>query len=274
MSFFSMKSLVSFEHSSVCPNESKQNVILFCEESNETNIDIQLTSQEKYHYGMNLLNVFKDNTVDTLNNLILKISKHVFRQVASQYNKDRDPLWWGVPHSNHKLNVEVLDLLIEHVDIEQRNYYGQTFLLFLVERQHKYAVMYLTAKLVNLNVQDYSGMGALHYAVYNYDLDIISYLLDCGIHVDLKDTQGCTPLMYMVFNTHHQHIYSKSRSSSQIIQLLLKHHADPLLCSVKGYNSLALARLCQNPQLISLLSSNVQSQEEYICNQTQNLSIG
>jgi len=137
------------------------------------------------------------------------------------YDKDKKmyPLW-ALKKDNELFDKRILHLLAENdVILDFTNEYGQTLLMYCIERGYIHLSKALIEYDCDLNVQDNAGMTALHYAIYNLDVELTNLLLMCDTDKTLKDNCGQTAYYYLMHNTCHQHIQQASRKKEECIRL-------------------------------------------------------
>jgi ankyrin repeat protein len=76
----------------------------------------------------------------------------------------------------------------------------------------------LIAAGADVDLQDRAGFTPLHFAAQQYAVDAVRLLLEAGATVDVPNEHGNTALWTAVFN---------SKGRGEVIELLLRHGADP-----------------------------------------------
>jgi uncharacterized protein len=87
------------------------------------------------------------------------------------------------------------------------------------------------------NVQDDNGWAPLHFAAQINAAKMVDLLIVAGANVNIRDSNGNTPLSTAVFN---------SRGNGDVIGLLRRAGADPLIVNAYGVSPLSLARTIAN----------------------------
>ena len=78
------------------------------------------------------------------------------------------------------------------LDIETRDYAGNTLLALVVQQNEKSVAKYLLRRGADINAQNFKGNAPIHFAFgYQYD-DLGNYLLSKGANPDLTNAKGET----------------------------------------------------------------------------------
>jgi uncharacterized protein len=97
----------------------------------------------------------------------------------------------------------------------------------------------------NPNAQDDNGWTPLHFAAQTNAATVVDVLLAAGANVDVRDANGNTPLSTAVFN---------SQGNGDVIGLLRRAGADPLVVNAYGISPLSLARTITNYNVVQFFS--------------------
>ena len=128
------------------------------------------------------------------------------------------PIWY-MKKDNIGFVEEMFNVLVDNgAYLEHSNDYGQTLLMYCIERGYTSMAFSLIKADCYLDVRDIAGMSALHYAAYNLDLDTIKVLVGCEAQVDIEDNEGYTPLDYLLIGLKHQFVDTRKRK--ECIKLL------------------------------------------------------
>ena len=95
----------------------------------------------------------------------------------------------------------------------------------------------LIAQGEQLDVQDQRGFTPLHFAAQEFSVEVAELLLNSDASVDPKNSFGNTPLFVAVFN---------SKGRGEMIAILRRYGANPLISNQSGQTPLGLARLIAN----------------------------
>lgn len=93
--------------------------------------------------------------------------------------------------------------------------------------------------------QDKAGWTPLHFAAQRYAIEIATLLIQHKAAIDVQDVFGNTPLWRAVF---------ESRGRGEMITLLRRAGADPLLKNRHGVSPLSLARTIGNDDVAQFFS--------------------
>ncbi|XP_071078492.1 ankyrin repeat domain-containing protein 29-like [Haliotis cracherodii] len=116
-------------------------------------------------------------------------------------------------------------------DINDRTRSGRTVMMWAALRGHREVFQLLVEKGADLSLADDSGKSILELLSLKGSTDMVEYILSLKI-VDIngRGQWGRTPLMW-----------AAERGHTKLVQLLLRHGADPLLVTDGGNNILHLA---------------------------------
>ena len=101
--------------------------------------------------------------------------------------------------------------------------------------------------LKDINKKFQKGLNLLHFAAEYGELKLATELLDLGIKVDEKNDFGNTPLWTAVFN---------ANGNYELVELLLKHGANPNSVNNADNTPLKFAETIQDEELIKKLKTH------------------
>jgi len=128
--------------------------------------------------------------------------------------------------------VDVLDLLLAagaNVNVQDRS--GVSALMWASKRGHLSVVDRLVVYGADFNFQGKGGENALMWACLSDRFELVDRLLSLGCDVDLINNEGWTALMMVC----------AAGRRKDIVQLLLDHGADPLICNKNRERAIDLA---------------------------------
>lgn len=104
---------------------------------------------------------------------------------------------WKLDINNYTTaDREILETLIGNkVDIDSKNYYGQTMLHRSIEIENSKLFEDLLSLGADVDITDEAGQTPLHYAIYNCNLYMVYSLLEIGANPAIPDNTGWTPFM-------------------------------------------------------------------------------
>jgi len=120
-------------------------------------------------------------------------------------------------------------LLAKGADVNAKNNFGETALMWAFSNQRKAVAELLITKGANVNAKDEDGTTALKYA---YSRDTARFLIANGANVNVKDNLGRTPLMWV-----------SVLGDKEVVELLISKGAKVDAKDEKGYTALKLASL-------------------------------
>ncbi|MGH2272181.1 ankyrin repeat domain-containing protein [Anaerohalosphaeraceae bacterium U12dextr] len=98
---------------------------------------------------------------------------------------------------------------------------------------------------INLNQQTRKGSTPLHYAATHQQYEIAKKIIEKGCQINLVDIHGNNPLWYAVFF---------AKGYYDLVQLLMKHGADPHHKNKAGRSALDFATQIKDSELIQILN--------------------
>jgi ankyrin repeat protein len=113
-------------------------------------------------------------------------------------------------------------------------------------RQYKIALDLINRE-IDINWQDKNGMTCLHYLGFFRNLEVAQAILDKGGDLEIKDKYGNTPLWYAAFN---------ARGNYDLVNLYIKHNANPNSINDAGKSPLMFAGQINDQKMIQLLTSS------------------
>jgi ankyrin repeat protein len=124
----------------------------------------------------------------------------------------------------------------QHDGATARDSFGRTPLMEAVSTGRN-SIVTMLIDVADMNAQDRNGYSALHFAAQSGNVDAARLLLSKGAEVDIEDKFGNTPLGRAVFNSH---------GAGEMIELLLKHRANPDRTNKSGVSPRQLAESIAN----------------------------
>lgn len=157
---------------------------------------------------------------------------------------------------------KIVDYIINtcpNVDIEARDNYGYTPLIFAVDSCNVEMVKILIEAGANLDASDTSGRTALIHSVeYDFGCDVVEVLLEAGADTELKNKYGETALMVATMGC-----------GPKIIQKLLDFGADVNACDNNGWTALFHASMFTCKEVVKqLLEAGAEINAKNICGKT------
>jgi len=144
---------------------------------------------------------------------------------------------------------EILDFLLAlpKININAKNYFGQTALCVALDEQNDEVARKLIKKGADPNIVPYIGTPALHYAILQNKFDLFKSLLEHGADLNLRTTgiqQQHSATDFIIFYPQKHEKYMK---------LLLKYKPDLSTCDIAGDTPLHNAIYNKNMECIKLL---------------------
>jgi len=147
----------------------------------------------------------KDNFKDIVNEL-----SHIYLT----------PIWY-MKKDNLSFSKDAFNILVDNAAyLEHTNDYGQTLLMYCIEKGYTNMAIELLKADCNVDTRDRAGMTALHYAVYNLDIEIVKMLIECDINIDIEDNEGYTSYDYLLIRLNHQHVIEPNKKRKEIIKII------------------------------------------------------
>jgi ankyrin repeat protein len=133
---------------------------------------------------------------------------------------------------------------VGNMDINQVNESGQNLLHEAVTYNNVFAGEEVLRRHIDVNHKDSHGQTPLHYAALHQTLDLASLIIESGGNPNELDEHGNGPLWVAVFN---------ARGKYGLVELLVKHGADPVHKNKHGRSPSDFARQIQDSTLVRLL---------------------
>ncbi len=162
---------------------------------------MEITGDEQK--GFQTINQLNINQVkDFFNKYGLVLADYLTRD---QEYKDEMFIW--IVQNNNKIKqyrlIEIIEYLLDNgADINAKNNYGWTALIWASRNGHKDIVKLLLDNNADINVQHNNGFKALIWASVNGYEDIVKLLLDNSANINAKDKNGYTALIWASVNGH------------------------------------------------------------------------
>ncbi len=131
-----------------------------------------------------------------------------------------DPRVESIFFDIEKLRNDKVKTVLMETGIDAPDGDARTALIHAAAYNNISLLEWLVEQGANLDHQDRIGYTALHFAGQNMLVNIARYLLEKGANPNSQDNHGNSPLWTAVF---------KSMDEKGVMQLLLKHGADPEL---------------------------------------------
>lgn len=132
-------------------------------------------------------------------------------------------------------DISTVDKLLKTgANIEERDRYGYTPLMYAVYYDRYDAAKFLIEKHADVNARDASGEFPLLVAVANDNAVMVKLLLDNGANVNARNASGMIPLHYAA-------IHSKPEKNNNVTALLLERGADASVMDKDGQTPLKCA---------------------------------
>jgi ankyrin repeat protein len=148
-------------------------------------------------------------------------------------------------------NLSALRKLVSTDEANLKDEDGVTLLVnaILGENVGLPVLQFLIDQGADVNEEDSAKYTALHFAARAQRKEMVEALLKAGAKPDGADADGNTPLIHCVM--------SGLEPNREIVQLLLRHGADPKKKNRERESALDVARFAEDNELLSLLKSGV-----------------
>ena len=132
-----------------------------------------------------------------------KLYESIFKPASVEEVKEREKQGkiekfkgW-MDENNIRYTVDDKGNIIDVIDIEKRDEYGQTPLLYaLYWKTPEIVTNFLISKGADVNIKDKTEYTPLHYASRNNNLELVKLLIAKGANVNAKEEHGITPLNF------------------------------------------------------------------------------
>ena len=141
-------------------------------------------------------------------------------------------LWQSVGLGRNKCVDALLDM---NVDVDFKNRFNLSLLLYAVKKKNYYAMFKLIKKGADVFAVDSDGMSVLHFAIQNKDEKIASWLIDNGSDLNLQNRFGQTPLMLAV-----------ERGLKTVVVHLIQNRANINITDQKGKKAIDYYKVYKN----------------------------
>jgi ankyrin repeat protein len=143
--------------------------------------------------------------------------------------------------------IDVYKTIIKKYDINLLDESGYGLLHTAIAYRQYEIALDLVNHDIDLNMRDKKKQTCLHYLGFFRNIELTRAILEKGADLEIKDSYGNTPLWYAVFN---------AKGNYDLVNLYLKHKADPNSINDAGKSPLLFARRISDQKLIQLLTSS------------------
>ncbi len=140
-------------------------------------------------------------------------------------------LWYLCTSASKGDMTGVLYALNDHVPVNQRDSNGWTPLLYAIGNEHEEIALVLLQHGAEPNTAAPDGRTPLFFAVANKQVKVVQALLDRNANASQKFSDGWTPLLFA----------AQTPTATEMIEVLLSHHADPNATTPEGWTALDIA---------------------------------
>lgn len=123
--------------------------------------------------------------------LSILISFLLLMRVNSFAASSRSPLLQALWESNLS---EAYRLIDSGVNLDEKDSYGRTALMFSINELETKMAKYLIQKGANVHLKDNLGWSALHHAIDESEHEVIRMLMEKNVNIEERDNQGDTPI--------------------------------------------------------------------------------
>lgn len=179
------------------------------------------------------------------------LNEHLYKDIDDRDTEGWTPLLIAARYATKPVYLELL--INAHASYKIRDNENTSVLHLAACNEQADIIDYVINKKLYEDINELSGTktNALFFAVENNDnIEVTQKLIDNGCRTDLVDTEGATLLHYATYNR-----------SSYVIEYLLENHLysniDAQTTNILKLTPLHSAcRLCNNPEIISILLEN------------------
>lgn len=143
----------------------------------------------------------------------------------------------------------------KNVDLNTKNRYGETPLMYAIQRGSLDIVKLLLDNGVDVNSQNKYTESILMIAIYSSPAyirtEMVKLLINQGAEVNYQDVRGYTPLIVAVNNT--TDVFGESYDSLAVINLLIENGADVNIKNKSGDTALMYASMVMSDEVVKLL---------------------
>jgi ankyrin repeat protein len=149
-------------------------------------------------------------------------------------------LWFRMVHTGD-LGV-VRKLILAGIDIERKNWYGRTGLMFAAYGGYLEMVKLLVERGAEVGEKDEDGTTSLMFAAFGGNLEMVKVLIERGARLEEKDKNGMTSLMF-----------AAQEGNLEIVKLLVERGARLEEKDNYGIMSLMIAACSGGLEMVKLL---------------------